>query len=332
MSGEAAGRFVGNIIGGLFERAALEGERRREQRRLAYKRSAYPLPPRAKAACEQAVVNALSRLPEALAEALYQPALTLCTELLLHESSVSNRKSAAVKYTDMLTRVVYWLLHDPERRVWLPSALIADDKEELPIPVSLDTLHGNVPQAIETLGAILRQQCTAEAEPLPGLCNRYRVNVDVASGIDRADPRASRKQPVLPTQANGQTPRELIRSYLAGTPFIQFFNTPLSFSLPVKVRFEHMLVVAGSGHGKTQALQALMLPDLKRVRAGNASLIVIDSQGDMLKNLLRLVCVAEIADRVVLIEPHDIDYPPALNLFDFGLDRLERYSAVEREK
>jgi hypothetical protein len=39
-----------------------------------------------------------------------------------------------------------------------------------------------------------------------------------------------------------------------------------------------------------------------------------------------------LAERVVLIDPNDVEHPPALNLFDFGLDRLERYSAVEREK
>ncbi|WP_202621661.1 hypothetical protein, partial [Mycobacterium tuberculosis] len=39
-----------------------------------------------------------------------------------------------------------------------------------------------------------------------------------------------------------------------------------------------------------------------------------------------------LADKLVLIDPNDIAYPPCLNLFDFGLDRLDRYSPVEREK
>ena len=34
----------------------------------------------------------------------------------------------------------------------------------------------------------------------------------------------------------------------------------------------------------------------------------------------------------MLIDPTDIDNPPALNLFDFGLERLTRYSPMEREK
>jgi hypothetical protein len=40
----------------------------------------------------------------------------------------------------------------------------------------------------------------------------------------------------------------------------------------------------------------------------------------------------ELSDRLVLIDPNDIAYPPALNLFDFGLSRLQRYSRVDREK
>src|SRR4051812_38181872 len=39
-----------------------------------------------------------------------------------------------------------------------------------------------------------------------------------------------------------------------------------------------------------------------------------------------------LADRLVLIDPNDIECPPCLNIFDFGLDRLSRYSPVEREK
>jgi hypothetical protein len=43
---------------------------------------------------------------------------------------------------------------------------------------------------------------------------------------------------------------------------------------------------------------------------------------------MRITCWS----RIVLIDPNDIAYPPCLNLFDFGLDRLTRYDPVEREK
>ena len=38
------------------------------------------------------------------------------------------------------------------------------------------------------------------------------------------------------------------------------------------------------------------------------------------------------ADRLIVIDPTDIEFPVALNLFDAGLDRLEDYSPLEREK
>lgn len=106
-----------------------------------------------------------------------------------------------------------------------------------------------------------------------------------------------------------------------------------SLYLPLSARFEHTHIAGGSGHGKTQLLQQLILFDLDRVKAGEASLIVIDSQGDMLGHIRSLSTVGEMADRLILIDPIiDIRNPPALNLFDLGLERVERYTEVEREK
>lgn len=118
--------------------------------------------------------------------------------------------------------------------------------------------------------------------------------------------------------------------------FLFFFwrshhKTPLEF--PLSARFEHTHIVGGSGHGKTQLLQQLILNDLDGVKSGQASIIVIDSQGDMLKNILSLSAVGQMQDRLVLIDPViDIQNPPALNLFDLGLKRLDRYDEIEQEK
>jgi hypothetical protein len=81
----------------------------------------------------------------------------------------------------------------------------------------------------------------------------------------------------------------------------------------------------------------MIINDLEDIQRGAKSVIVIDSQGDMIRNILRLGMLSPnqmggIADRVVLIDPNDVENPPALNLFDFGLDRLKQYSALEREK
>ena len=77
--------------------------------------------------------------------------------------------------------------------------------------------------------------------------------------------------------------------------------------------------------------QKIILQDLPLVAKGEASVIVIDSQGDMFRALSQLKMVGEMASRVVMIDPTELDYPPALNLFDFGLERVNTYNRLNRE-
>ncbi len=83
-------------------------------------------------------------------------------------------------------------------------------------------------------------------------------------------------------------------------------NIYFRLTLPEKIRNEHMHIIAGSGHGKTQLLQSMILDDIDM---GN-SVVVIDSQRDMIKKLLRVVP----EDKLVYIDPTD-EYAPAINLF-----------------
>jgi hypothetical protein len=52
----------------------------------------------------------------------------------------------------------------------------------------------------------------------------------------------------------------------------------------------------------------------------------------MINKVLGLADMRELSDRLVLIDPNDINNPPALNLFDFGLERLNKLNPVDREK
>lgn len=64
---------------------------------------------------------------------------------------------------------------------------------------------------------------------------------------------------------------------------------PDALYLPLPIRFEHTHIVAGSGHGKTQLLQHLIVThDLEEVSKGRRSLVVIDSQGDLIHKILHL--------------------------------------------
>lgn len=86
---------------------------------------------------------------------------------------------------------------------------------------------------------------------------------------------------------------------------------PTEPTVPRETRFSHTLILAPSGHGKTQLLSELISKDLFEP----CSIIVFDSQGDLINNILK---VAFNRERVVLIDPTDIEHPIALGLFDFN--------------
>ena len=142
---------------------------------------------------------------------------------------------------------------------------------------------------------------------------------------------------VGPADQKNKTPAQLADIYLAHTPFRELLDTPVPFHLAEQVRFEHCHIVGGTGHGKTQLLQRLIHADLVKAQTQRQSVVVIDSQGDLINRLSRLSLFSpeernNLADRLVLIDPADVEHPPALNLFDAHLDRLADYRPVDRER
>jgi hypothetical protein len=115
----------------------------------------------------------------------------------------------------------------------------------------------------------------------------------------------------------------------------RLFDGAIPFTIPTRTRFEHHHIVAGSGHGKTQTLQYLIANDLPAVGSGQASIIVLDSQGDLIRTISQLKCFAPgepLHDRICIIDPSDVEYPVSLNLFDVGIERLQYYPMLERER
>ncbi|WP_421839693.1 type IV secretory system conjugative DNA transfer family protein [Novosphingobium sp.] len=173
------------------------------------------------------------------------------------------------------------------------------------------------------------------SEVLPHLRQRLEANLILASGGNPSDPRGFNRAPKLPSQADSKDPEALVRSYFGGTPFLPLFDQVLDFTIPTKSRFEHHHIVAGSGHGKTQTLQYLIANDLEAVADGNRTVIVLDSQGDLIRTISNLKIFAPgqpLHDRVVIIDPSDVEWPVSLNLFDVGMERLSGYAPLERER
>lgn len=154
--------------------------------------------------------------------------------------------------------------------------------------------------------------------------NHFKALRQVLDGNLRQTHRAN---PIFPRDYKGD---DAVDAYLSGTKLADLFTLRTPFEIPAELRFEHMHIVAGSGHGKTQTLQYLIAKDLPDVAAGAKSVVVIDSQGDLIGNILR----AKLLDPedIVLINPEDIEYPVSLNLFSVGQERLEGYSPLEKER
>ncbi len=133
--------------------------------------------------------------------------------------------------------------------------------------------------------------------------------------------------PTFPRDYKGD---DLLDTYLKGTPLRDAFRLRTPFSIPDERRFEHLHMVSGSGHGKTQTLQYLIAQDLPHIARQDRSVVVIDSQGDLIDTILKHAHLPP--ERIVLIDPEDIAWPVSLNLFSVGQERLEGYDALERER
>lgn len=148
-------------------------------------------------------------------------------------------------------------------------------------------------------------------------------------------PHTEHKRPLKHAMDDDTMPlAEIVETYLAGTPFINFLMQPVPIPVTFEQRFSHTHIVGGSGAGKTQLLQSLILHDLRS--EDPPALVVVDSQGDLINNISHLALfdpdTGPLADRLVMISPKDIKHPPALNIFDVNRERLDNYDEATKEQ
>ena len=217
-----------------------------------------------------------------------------------------------------------------------PALLEASGEDDgISVETSLLESIANLGSVTQAMLSVAFAEELAERNILPRLSDRLERNLIAASGGNPADPRGFSRAPKLPEQFDAKSPDQLVSTYLGGTPLLPLFNQTLDFTIPTKARFEHHHIVAGSGHGKTQTLQYLIAQDLEAVAEANRTVIVLDSQGDLIRNISGLKCFAPgepLHDRVVIIDPSDVQWPVSLNLFDVGMERLSGYAPLERER
>lgn len=99
---------------------------------------------------------------------------------------------------------------------------------------------------------------------------------------------------------------------------IKHHRQPIT-ALPDDLRTSHHHIVAGTGAGKTQCLQQLILNDLK----DDVAIVVIDSQGDFINKLATRIE----PERLILVDPEHC--APALNLFAKQESEKQIATAIE---
>ncbi|MDE2133942.1 MAG: ATP-binding protein [Alphaproteobacteria bacterium] len=267
-------------------------------------------------------------------------------------SVIEENVEAAVGFREMIARRSAWatnfkvmrgawvkLLSGPYREFVkaLPESCFGqwDEKGEFEVPL-IDLLD-NPAEVIERFISFPFDDQALSLKLFDENRGRLRGRIAEASGMSFADMAQGKKSVIPPTAQKGLSARELLDLYLGGTPFADLFALPVPFSVPQHVRFEHCHVIGGTGHGKTQLLQKMIYADLVQSQYDRRSVVVIDSQGDMIQKLSRLELFSPfvgngLGERLVLIDPSDVLHPVALNLFDAHLERVADYDPADRER
>jgi len=142
--------------------------------------------------------------------------------------------------------------------------------------------------------------------------------------------------------------QEIIKRYLAQTPLLQLFDVDIPLPREEEVEepepgepqiderswFQHCLLLAQSGAGKTNAIRWRIAQLLPQIATGNASVIVMEPKGDLIDELLHSATLYPIRDRVIILDPADSSV--SVNLFEPPTDNsptavnetIERVSRV----
>jgi len=209
---------------------------------------------------------------------------------------------------------------------------LSESMDAAPLTVPLVCLLRNPQQVVDSIIGTICKKEHVEAGLFATLYERLYANLCEASGNSPEDEKPRR--PMIYAADSELPPIELVETYLRGTPFVDLFLCPVPFTIPEKARFEHQWIVAPPGVGKSTLLQYLILRDLERVAADQASIVVMESNRDLIKAIegLKVFAPGQPLDgRLVVIDAEDIEWPIALNLFDVGIEDTRSYSLAERE-
>jgi hypothetical protein len=265
-------------------------------------------------------------------------AVALRTYLDRKERFLRDHHRLADLWREKVIRLIEALLQHLPPTAFRESWDHDDPDEGIPgATVSLVEVIERPAELIERLIVTFRDQDVSSSGLFEPLRAQFERRILVASDIDWEERHRTRRKLILPTQSPQRVPSQLATLYLQGTPWLQFFQTQLPFAIPFPARFEHTHILGGSGHGKTQLLQLQIVRDLIESAADGRSVVVMDSQGDLIRTISQLEILAPgaaggLSERVMLIDPADVEFPVALNMFDADRQSMEAMPLLERER
>lgn len=195
------------------------------------------------------------------------------------------------------------------------------DAKSAELTIPLASLLPNIGESIVRITSGLCDEEVVEAGLFTSLQQRLYNNACLASGVSPDDEKPRKR--IITADESDLPAIDLAKTYLKGTPFLDLFLCPVPFVIPEKSRFEHQWIVAPPGAGKSTLLQYLILRDLDLVAESKASIVVMESNRDLIKAIegLKQFAPGERLDgKLVVIDAEDIEWPIALNLFDVGMD------------
>tara|TARA_R110000868_G_scaffold11516_7_gene56415 strand:- start:4916 stop:7756 length:2841 start_codon:yes stop_codon:yes gene_type:complete len=214
----------------------------------------------------------------------------------------------------------------------------SDEDHALQLTMAIASIVDDVPAVIDrTVNSFCHERSEVWKQELFVPVRRQLMrNLLIASGVNPDGPPSSRPF-VWARDAKKASPSELVETYLQYTPLQGMLDASIPITIPDSVRSEHALIVGGSGHGKSQLLLRLIHHGLTHDGDRPPGVIIIDSQGDLIHTISRLALfepdlAGSLADRLILIDPADVEFPVALNIFAFDQSRLKNYGRADRER
>ena len=169
------------------------------------------------------------------------------------------------------------------------------------------------------VAALLNAIERIDAKSFPRTLDTYTVSVNrKRASLQRYSEHAVAEGKLLAPEDYRGSISEAAGAYFDGTPYLALLHLSLPWAVHGDVRFEHQFVVAPPGSGKTTLLQTQIIGDFDKVATGEASIVVIDGENELIPDLAHLKIFApggKLHGRLVVLEP-EADYPIALSVFD----------------